>query len=180
MIGTGEGGGWNNKWRPTGSGTTSHARRARIQAAAQERDRLAALGDSAALAGKAKKEAQLLSRQQGQLPRQLKQLQLPAMQLGGWKLGHPGKSPGKGTSLPKGAAKEKGNSLTKGAAKEKGNSLPKGAAKEKGNPLPKGAAKEKGNSLPKGAGKEEGNSLPKGARKERCSWPKGAEGKCPS
>jgi len=175
-----EGGGWNNKWRPTGSGTTSHARRARIQAAAEERDRLAALGDSAALAGKAKKEAQLLSRQQGQLPRQLKQLQLPAMQLGGWKLGHPGKSPGKGTSLPKGAAKEKGNSLTKGAAKEKGNSLPKGAAKEKGNPLPKGAAKEKGNSLPQGAGKEEGNSLPKGARKERCSWTKGAEGKCPS
>ena len=51
-------GGWNNKWRPTGSGTTSHARRARIQAAAQERDRLAALGDSAALADKAKKEAQ--------------------------------------------------------------------------------------------------------------------------
>ena len=72
-------GGWNNKWRPTGIGTTSHARRARIQAAAQERDRLAALGDSAALADKAKKEAQLLSRQQGQLPRQLKQLQLPAM-----------------------------------------------------------------------------------------------------
>ena len=53
-----EEGGWNNKWRPSGSGTTSHARRQRIQAAAQERDRLAALGDSVALADKAKKEAQ--------------------------------------------------------------------------------------------------------------------------
>ena len=53
-----EEGGWNNKWRPSGSGTTSHARRQRIQAAARERDRLAALGDSVALADKAKKEAQ--------------------------------------------------------------------------------------------------------------------------
>ena len=53
-----EDGPWNNKWRPSGSGTVSHARKQRIQAAAQERDRLAALGDSAALADKAKKEAQ--------------------------------------------------------------------------------------------------------------------------
>ena len=48
--------GWNNKWRPSGSGTTSHSRRLRVQQAAQERDRLAAQGDPAALKEKAEKE----------------------------------------------------------------------------------------------------------------------------
>ena len=45
--------GWNNKWRPSGSGTT---RRLRAQQAAQERDRLAAQGDPASLKEKAEKE----------------------------------------------------------------------------------------------------------------------------
>ena len=49
--------GWNNKWRPSGTGTTSWARRQRIQEAAQLRDRLASEGDPKALKQKAEAEA---------------------------------------------------------------------------------------------------------------------------
>jgi hypothetical protein len=56
-----EEGGWtqgtNNKARPSGSGTTSWARRQRVQAAAQERDRLAAAGHADALEAQAKAAA---------------------------------------------------------------------------------------------------------------------------
>ena len=49
--------GTNNKARPSGSGTTSWARRQRVQAAAQERDRLAAAGHADALEAQAKAAA---------------------------------------------------------------------------------------------------------------------------
>ncbi|CAL1163229.1 unnamed protein product [Cladocopium goreaui] len=49
--------GTNNKARPSGIGTTSWARRQRVQAAAQERDRLAAAGHADALEAQAKAAA---------------------------------------------------------------------------------------------------------------------------
>ena len=49
--------GTNNKARPSGSGTTSWARRQRVQAAARERDRLAAAGHADALEAQAKAAA---------------------------------------------------------------------------------------------------------------------------
>lgn len=53
----GDWGGYNNKWKLSGSGTTSCARKQRIQAAAQERGRKALLGDPEALKEKAAAEA---------------------------------------------------------------------------------------------------------------------------
>eukprot|EP00435_Cladocopium_sp_Y103_P058764 s800_g20.t1 len=115
-----EEGEWNNKWRPSGSGTTSNARRARIQAAAQERDRLAALGNSAALAEKAKKEAAKAASMRLQAEKAAEQAAKTAaqaaeaaQQAAGWQ-----KKAQERDSLPKGASQEKSVFLPKGESQE--------------------------------------------------------------
>ena len=137
-----EGGGWNNKWRPTGSGTTPMPE-------GQGSRLLPKKGTGWQPGGQCcfgwqSQEGSTPAEQAARTAAQAAEAAAAASHSwvgGSWAIQE--KAPGKGTSLPKGAAKEKGNLLTKGAAKEKGNSLPKGAAKEKGNPCPKEEPKKK-------------------------------------
>ena len=154
-------GGWNNKWRPTGSGTTSHARRARIQAAAQERDRLAALGDSAALADKAKKEAQKAAsmkkqaeeaaEQAARTAAQAAEAAAAASQAAGWvEVGPSRKKPRKGPPCQKEKPNKREPPCQKEQPKKKETPCQKEQQKKKETPCPKEQPKKKETPCQKG------------------------------
>ena len=154
-------GGWNNKWRPTGSGTTSHARRARIQAAAQERDRLAALGDSAALADKAKKEAQKAAsmkkqaeeaaEQAARTAAQAAEAAAAASQAAGWvEVGPSRKKPRKGHPCQKEKPNKREPPCQKEQPKKKETPCQKEQQKKKETPCPKEQPKKKETLCQKG------------------------------
>ena len=116
--------------------------------------------------GQAGSPAHLLSRQQGQLPRQLKQLQLPA--IAGWvEVGPSRKKPRKGNLLAKRSSQRKRKLLDKRSSKRKRKLLAQRSSQRKRKPLAQRSSQRKRKLLAKRSRQRRRKLLAKRSKKRK-------------